>query len=501
MSERFDSLFLAESPDSHESYRTMMQAAMDVLISRFASSAAPYSGVNPSRISLALRERPVCPETGAGMEEILDHVGRAILQHSAVVTHPACIAHLQCPPLNAALAAEVLISATNQSLDSWDQSMAATMLEQRMIAWLCGLVGYGEEADGVFTSGGSQSNFMGLLLARDHYAMAQWGWNVQKCGLPADAARMRVLCSEHAHFTVKQALALLGLGERAVVPVETDDRHRLRSDALEQAMTDLQQSGLLPFVLVATAGTTDFGSIDPLPEMAEIARRHQLWLHVDAAYGGALALSDRHASLLKGWEQADSIAVDFHKMFYQPISCGSFLLKDKRHFRYIRLMADYLNPQQDEEDGVPNLVTKSLQTTRRFDALKLYVSLQHLGRRSFGDMIDRTIMTAMETARFIRQDAALELMGEPILNAVVFRYVPTRNPDWSDEINSQIRARLLAEGTAVLARTKVDGRTCLKMTLLNPRTTPAHTGQILLKAKEIGEALETEYTRGKEIVL
>lgn len=498
-SERFAGMFLTESPQSQKAYRDMMDIVSDVLLREFASASKPYSGAEPGFIAEMIGRRQVCPETpDADMRALLERVGAELLRHSAVVTHPACIAHLHCPPLMMSAAAEAWIGATNQSMDSWDQSMAGTLLEERVIDWLCRLYSFGPAADGVFTSGGTQSNFMGLLLARNEYARTKWGWNIQKRGLPAAACRMRVLCSEAAHFTVKQSAALLGLGEQSVVTVETDERHRMRPEALERRINELVEGGLLPFALVATAGTTDFGSIDPLPELAAIAKRHGLWLHADAAYGGVLAMSERYNGLLKGLEAADSITVDFHKGFYQSISCGAFLVKDKLSFQSIRLNADYLNPQDDEEDGVPNLVVKSIGTTRRFDALKLYLSLQHYGRRTFGEMVDHTMDTALATARLISGERQLELIAEPSLSTVVFRYVPDGCPDgaeqgeWSDELNTAIRARLLSRGWAVLARTTVNGRRCLKLTLLNPRTEVKHTAIILRKVVETGEELARE---------
>lgn len=498
-SERFAGMFLTESPQSQEVYREMMDLVSDVLLREFSSASKPYSGAEPNQIAAALGRQPVCPEKpDTDMKTLLERVGAEVLRHSAVVTHPACIAHLHCPPLMMSIAAEAWIGATNQSMDSWDQSMSGTLLEERVIEWLCRLYNYGSSADGVFTSGGTQSNFMGLLLARNEYARFKWGWNIQKRGLPVAACRMRVLCSEAAHFTVKQSAALLGLGEQAVVTVETDHNHRIRPEALERRIKELVDGGLLPFAIVATAGTTDFGSIDPLPELAAIAKQYGIWLHADAAYGGTLAMSDRYYDLLRGLEQADSITVDFHKGFYQSISCGAFLLKDKSRFQTIRLNADYLNPQDDEEDGVPNLVVKSIATTRRFDALKLYLSLQHYGRQSFGEMVDHTMETALATARLIREEPQLELIAEPALSTVVFRYAPAWCPEgtelgeWSDELNNAIRSRLLREGWAVLARTMVNERRCLKLTLLNPRTEVKHTAIILRKVVETGEALARE---------
>ncbi|MDR6553501.1 aspartate aminotransferase family protein [Paenibacillus qinlingensis] len=496
MNRDFASDFLNTTVESQALFRKHMQATVEVLVRDFAAAEKPYSGAAPQDLAAAFRDRQVCPEQGVSMEELLQFIGTTVVKHAAVVNHPACVAHLHCPPLQASLMAETMLATLNQSMDSWDQSMSATMLEKEMIGWLCELFGYDKGiSDGVFTSGGTQSNFMGLGLARDHYAYSKWNWNVQQWGLPPQGDRLRILCSEAAHFTVKQSAALLGLGQQAVITIPVDSLGRMHAHVLEHTIDRLHQDGLLPFALVGTAGTTDFGSIDPLPELAVLARKHGIWLHIDAAYGGALALSDKHANLLEGIAFADSITVDFHKLFYQPISCGAFLVRDAVNYRYLQLNADYLNPQEDDQAGVPNLVGKSIQTTRRFDALKLYMSLQHLGREKFAAMIDYTLELALHTAEQIRQAKALELLAQPTLNAVVFRYLPSGEIDSSqvDEINHRIRDRLLASGIAVIARTKVKEKACLKFTLLNPLTTPQDTADILAHIVRIGLELEQQY--------
>lgn len=494
--ERLHTAFLGGSAASLMAYRAAVAAAADAVIRYFAAQPKPYSGAGPGELRAALQALGPFPEEGAALESLLRKIGHAVLQHSVVVSHPACAAHLHCPPLTAALAAEVLISATNQSLDSWDQGPAATMLEEQTVDWLCRLAGYDERADGVFTSGGTLSNLMGLLLARDHYARTRLNWRIQTDGLPPEAGRFRILCSEVAHFTVRQSAALLGLGDGAVVPVATDDRRRLCPQALDRRLAEIRAQDRLPIALVATAGTTDFGSIDPLPELSTRARAHGLWLHVDAAYGGALLLSSRHRERLAGIEEADSIAIDFHKLFYQPISCGAFLLRDGSRFDLMRLHADYLNPADDEAAGIPNLVTKSLQTTRRFDALKLFISMHQLGRRAFADMLDYTIALATDVARLIAARPSLELAHQPELNAVVFRYLPGHAPAgtdraaWANRVNRGIRTALLRSGQAVLAQTRVAGLTYLKFTLLNPRATPAHIEGILDMVCQLGAQLE-----------
>jgi L-2,4-diaminobutyrate decarboxylase len=495
-SDKFASFFLSNSPESLTAYSVALTATAEILTKYFASQNQPYSGLSPTELAAELRKLEICPETGKKFPKILLDVGETILQNSVNVSHPTCIAHLHCPPLIPALAAEVLISATNQSMDSWDQSPAATLLEQQMVEWLCRLFGYDATADGIFTSGGTQSNFMGLLLARDAFARNRLNWLIQKLGLPKEANQFRILCSEVSHFTIRQAAALLGLGEQAVVTVKTDANYRLCLVDLEEKLAELKQQSLLPIAIAATAGTTDFGSIDPLPELAACAKKHGLWLHVDAAYGGALILSDRHRHQLAGIAAADSITVDFHKLFYQPISCGAFLLKDRSNFDLIKLHADYLNPETNEDLGFLDLVTKSVQTTRRFDALKLFMSLQALGRQTFADMIDTTIDLAGATASLITADPALELASYPTINSLVFRYCPQqilpgiKLVALANKINKQIRFSLLQRGEAVIAQTQIANCTYLKFTLLNPRTNITHMQTLLKSIKKLGQELE-----------
>lgn len=483
----FDADFLSPSQTSQDAYRDALTAAEQVLARHFSSLGRCYDGPDAPVLAENFADVEVCPEEGMGVAAALDRVGELVLRHSVMVSDPTCIGHLHCPPVIPALAAEALISATNQSMDSWDQAPAATYLEQRVVDWLCGLYGLGGTADGIFTSGGTQSNFMALLLARDIFCRRELNWRVQEQGLPPEASRLRILCSAAAHFSVQQSAAILGLGQNAVVPVALDATRRMDVEALRRTIAEMRAEGLLPFAIAATAGTTDYGSIDPLPELAELAAAHGLWLHVDAAYGGALALSDRHAGLLDGIGLADSVTVDFHKLFYQPISCSALLVRDRAGFDAIRLHADYLNPEDHAENGVLDLVTKSIQTTRRFDGLKPFVTLQALGRRRLAAMIDATIDLARQTAALIAGDGELELAAPPVINALVLRFAPAGVGEAAlDEVNARIQDRLLKEGKALLARTKVDGKVFLKMTLLNPRTSWVHVETILDQLKAIG---------------
>ncbi|WP_267382680.1 MULTISPECIES: aspartate aminotransferase family protein [unclassified Sphingomonas] len=488
-SDRFDADFLTRAPAGTAAFRAAVTASTEALIDSHAGTGRCFSGATPQDIAAAIAAIEVCPDEGIGIEAAIARVADLVLSQSVVVSDPDCLGHLHCPPLIPGIAAELMIGATNQSMDSWDQAPAATYLEQHVIEWLAALAGMGDEADGIFTSGGTQSNFMALLLARNLFGQAQ-GWRIRREGMPADAQRLRILCSDVAHFSVQQSAAILGLGERAVVTVPTDARKRMDPAALAATIAALRADGLLPFLVVATAGTTDFGSIDPIAAIADICADETLWLHVDAAFGGGLLLSDRHRHLLDGIGRADSVTVDFHKLFYQPISCATFLVRRRGDFDAIHLHADYLNPEENVEAGVLDLVGKSIQTTRRFDGLKPFLTMQALGRRHLAAMIDTTIALAAEVATMIEGDDALELVAAPTINALVFRFAPAgADADALDHANREIRRRLLHQGRVLLAGTKVDGRSYLKLTMLNPRTQPEGVRAILDAVTGMGHGL------------
>jgi L-2,4-diaminobutyrate decarboxylase len=480
----FESEFLTSSPESKDSYRELISQAAQLVCECFPSRA--YSGASISDLS-ALISGDFLPEHGISPDQTAPTF-RSVISNSVAVSDVGTIAHLHCPPLLASLAAEVVTSALNQSMDSFDQAPIATMVEQKLVRWLCAQARLPAGADGTFTAGGSQSNYMGLLLARDAFLNKQWNWPAQKRGLHPEAGRLRILCSEVAHFTVEKSAAQLGLGTDAVVRVATDDQFRMSPKALRQEIDGLRAEGLLPMAIVATAGTTDFGSIDPIADIANIARQTGAWLHVDAAYGGALLFSPGHRGRLAGLEIAESVSIDFHKLFWQPIPCSVFLLANAQHFDLIKMHADYLNPEAHETAGIPDLVTKSVLTSRRFDALKLWISFQTLGREKLAQMIDRTISLANHAAEVIRRNPRLELMCDPQLSTVVFRVRPISADIDSDQLSARIRQQLFHTGRAVIGHTRVRDYPCLKFTCLNPAANEADLEALI---EEIVQASNT----------
>lgn len=423
---------------------------------------------------------------GLGNQAAIERAVEYFLKDSLSVHHPQCVAHLHCPSLVISQAAEVFINATNQSMDSWDQSPSATIMEVKLVEWLREQVGFAAGDAGVFTSGGTQSNLMGLMLARDAF-FARQGHSVQQDGLTGDLSKLKVFCSENAHFSVQKNMALMGLGYRSVTLVKTDEFSRMDVSDLAEKLAQAKANGEQVMAIVATAGTTDAGAIDPLADIAALAAKENIWVHVDAAWGGALLLSEKYRHYLNGLELVDSVTLDFHKQFFQTISCGAFLLKDARHYQLMRYQAAYLNSDFDEEHGVPNLVSKSLQTTRRFDALKLWMGLEALGKKQYAEIIDNGVTLAQDVATFVTEQPYLELVMQPQLASVLFRFRPEQGDTaFVALLNQRIGDALLASGAANVGVTEADGVTCLKLTLLNPTVNLQDIKVLLGSVKECG---------------
>ena len=480
-------------------YETAMHNAVQA-VSSWLKNEKMYTGGSIKQMR-ALVDGFKPTKEGVGVQKSLDHLVEIFLNPSLKVHHPHSLAHLHCPTMVASQIAEVLINATNQSMDSWDQSPAGSIMEEHLIDWLRQKAGYGEGTSGVFTSGGTQSNLMGVLLARDWAIASHWKnedgseWSVQRDGIPADAMKkVKVICSENAHFSVQKNMAMMGMGFQSVVTVPSNANAQMDVAALEQTLAQLKTEGKIAACIVATAGTTDAGAIDDLKAIRKLADEYQAWLHVDAAWGGALLLSKDYRHFLDGIELTDSITLDFHKHFFQTISCGAFLLKDPANYRFIDYKADYLNSEYDEEHGVPNLVAKSLQTTRRFDALKLWFTVEALGEELYASMIDHGVKLTKDVEQYINDTAGLEMLVPSQFASVLFRVVPEGYPaEFVDALNQNVADELFARGEANIGVTKVGDKQSLKMTTLSPIATlenvKALLAQVLAEANRIKEAI------------
>lgn len=464
------------SPDSIDDYLATLGQGLDHLADRLRRVTAPTTGIDvvtaADRVDEVDLDLPLGDVTAALEEMSSVYLDDAIWFHD-----PAYVAHLNCPIVIPSLLAELFVSSVNSSVDTWDQSVGATHIERRLVEWTAQRIGFGIEADGVFTSGGTQSNLQALLMARG------------RTDVPLH--RLRILASEDAHFSVQKSAMVLGLGADAVVPVPVGPDRRMDAATLALELDGARRFGLVPMAVVATAGTTDFGAIDPLGEVARVCSERDVWLHVDAAYGGGLLVSPTRRHLLDGIEQADSVTVDYHKTFWQPVSASAVIVRDRRSLRHVTHHADYLNP---ESSAQPNQVDKSLQTTRRFDALKLWMTLRIMGADAVGEIFDQVIDLAGEVHARLVDDHDFDVAPAGQLSAIVFRYRPSRMPSaTASELAPVIRQRLFESGRAMVAGTKVDGEHWLKLTLLNPAATVDSIGEVLDQVRSIGAELALDH--------
>ena len=461
-------LFLTSDDNSKRSYIEIMEATIRAIAASLSDDQA-YAGMPPYDLRSALHTDELLPEKGRGFAAVLEEMTQKILPNMVRPASTNYMAHLHCAALVESIAAELVIATFNQSMDSWDQAPAATEIEVEVIRNLCKLYGYGEDSDGVFTSGGSQSNLSGLLLARDWFCNEKLGYDIKKHGLPENFRKFRLYCSEVSHFSMEKSAHLMGMGYETVVKVPVNDAMQMDVGALEKLIEKDIAEGNLPFCIAATVGTTDFGSIDPLEKLRELCDRYGMWLHADAAYGSAVVLSEKYAHRVSGLAKCDSITVDFHKMFFLPVSCSASLIRDKRHFDALTIHADYLNREEDEEDGYINLVNKSMQTTRRFDALKVWVSFRMRGKEGWSELVTRCIDNAGYFYDKLNASPDAEVVTESEISSVVFRVLPPeQSTEDADTMNKRIRRELLHHHGVVIGQTVCRGKVCLKFTLLNP---------------------------------
>jgi len=416
--------------------------------------------------------------------QALEELKHIYLNNAVYFHNPKYVAHLNCPVAYPSVIAEQILSAINSSLDTYDQSGAGTLMEQKLIDWTCKQIGFNSEADGIFTSGGSQSNLMALLIARDYYAQTFQNTSLRDSGLTEQATRYKIFTSEVSHFSVQKSAAILGLGYDAVVSIPVDNAFKMDIHALKHAIEKTIEEGDTPICVVATAGTTDFGSIDPLHAISQLCKAHNMWMHVDAAYGCGLLVSNQHKTKLNGIENANSVTVDYHKSFLQPVSSSAFFMQNGQHFSLLTHHADYLNPLNTDTEKTPNLVDKSLQTTRRFDALKLWLTLRVMGAEQIGNVFDKVIKLAKQTHAILNQDDEFEVIHQPEISTLVFRFYQKNLPnELLNTVNNQIKEKCFKAGECAIARTKVKGVQYLKFTLLNPTTSIKHISEILSEIK------------------
>ena len=469
---------LSDSIQDRAEYERIVDKTKEAILSSYSDDSA-FSGINPYQLRRQIEKIGLLQEDGLGFDRTLQLVKDEILPHLLRTWSRSYMPHLHSPALLESLSAEMIISAFNDSMDSWDQGPAATEVEAMVIKELLRLFGFDRDCgDGAFTSGGSQSNLTAITAARDKVLMNKFSWDVKKKGLIPDFHRLRLYTSEISHFSMDKSAHLLGLGYDAVRHIKVNDRCQVDIPSFEKMLKEDAEKGLIPFMAVATLGTTDYGSIDDVGKIRRLSDSYGMHLHLDAAYGSALILSDKEKKRLGSIELADSITIDFHKMFLLPISCSAVLFKDKKDLEPFLLHADYLNREEDEEDGYLNLVGKGIQTTRRFDALKVLFSCKARGRREYASIIEKSLSNAEYAYRILSGDESFIAPVKPELSSVVFAL------KGGDDLNRRVRRTLLEEG-CVIGQTVKDGSVMLKLTLLNPNLEKEDLENLIKHIKEM----------------
>ncbi|HYE65207.1 MAG TPA: pyridoxal-dependent decarboxylase, partial [Pyrinomonadaceae bacterium] len=349
------------------------------------------------------------PATGTSADEILARFTRDVVPHAMQIPSPRYYGLFNPTPLPIAVWADALCSAINQNGAAWRNSPSASIIEARVLRWLCELVGYEDESFGTLTSGGSEANLVALKCARDS-AHEQ----VRDRGVRAANGDLVIYASEQCHYSFEKSVDILGLGRDGLRKVATDERYHIRTEALREEIERDRREGRIPCCVAGVAGATSTGIIDPLDQLAEIAREYDCWFHVDAAYGGALAFSENHKHLLRGLERADSITIDPHKWMFVPFACGAVLVRGGG--RVLRdafdLTPEYMSEERGGADVEYDFFRYGQLGTRRFNALKIWMALKHLGTRGYAEIVERQVALVEHLAARLDALEDFERLGE-----------------------------------------------------------------------------------------
>jgi len=446
----------------------MGRAALERVAAYYES--LPTRPVLVPTTSAAIRElidEPL-PQEGADFDTLLDTVDDVIARFTRHSAHPRFFGYISSPGTPVTSLGSMLAAALNVNVTCWRSAPAGTEIERLTINWLKEMLGYPAEAAGLFTSGGSMANFAGLAAARSAKAPA----NVVRDGVAAAGKRMCLYVSDEGHFSIGKAAGMLGIGEANVRYVKTNQRQQIELAGLERMVERDLADGHLPFCVVANAGTTGTGAFDPIGEVADLARRYSLWLHVDASYGGfaALARSARH--LFERIAEADSVALDPHKWMYLPVGGGCVLYRDPAAARAaFSHEAEYTRMIGLERDEAFAFWDYGPELSRPFRAFDLWLLIKWAGAARLGEAIERNMACARRLERLVGASEDFEMLAPVGLSIFCFRYAPKNFAGDLNALNERVLVELQHGGSSYLSNARVGGQFALRGCVLNYRTT------------------------------
>jgi glutamate/tyrosine decarboxylase-like PLP-dependent enzyme len=429
------------------------------------------------------------PAVGRPVEDVLAFVREHVMPFPMGNSHPRFFGFINATADPIGITADYLAAAMNPNC--WGGDHAAVHVENQVMRWIASIVGFPEAAEGILVSGGSMANFTALAAAR----RAMTPGNVREDGLAGEGRpRLIVYASDQVHHCVDKAVDLLGIGTKNLRKIETDARFRIRVDRLEEAIAADRGAGLLPAIVVGSAGTVNTGAIDPLKELADLCRRESLWFHVDGAYGAMAVLSPGLKPLFAGIELADSIAADPHKWLYVPYEAGATLVREPgRLAAAFRKFPEYL--ASDPESPFPGpawFAERGVELSRGFKALKVWMGLKTHGTRAYGRAIENDVALARLLGDEVDRRPDFEKMAEQVLSIANFRWRPpdtTLTEPEIDRLNRRIVNRLVGDGSFFLAPTILKGRAALRVCIVNFRTTEEDLTFLLDEAARVGREL------------
>ena len=441
---------------SDEEMRRIGYQVIDTLVDHFRTLSEKPAGGHMTVGEIAPLIGESVPESGSSFDEVMSKALEEIFPNNMYLNHPRFFAWVPGPSNYVSVLADTLASGFNVFSGMERVGAAANQIELLVIQWLNELLGMDNQAGGILTSGGSTANLIGLCTARE----------IVLSGQISDAI---IYCSDQTHKSNFKALKILGFAPEQLHVLPTDLSHRLCTQTLEEQIKQDRQAGRRPFCVIANAGTTNTGSVDPLAEIRRLCDQEQCWMHVDAAYGGAAWLTPDGKSRLEGMNLADSLTIDPHKWLFQPYDIGGLLVKNASHLpATFQTSASYLK----ETEGFRNYADKGVQLSRRFRALPLWMSMKVYGVDTFR----KAIGYSMQLAEYVEQAVSglpdWEVVTSAQLSIVTFRFAPAQlGAKQQDTINSRLANHIMDEQGIVLSSTTIHDRVVLRMCTINPATT------------------------------
>ena len=461
-------------PDREE-MRRLGYEAVDRIVEHLSTLgeqrvAAPGSG----REFAALVDEPL-PTEGKGASDCMSFLFERVVPRMTRVNHPRFHAYIPAPSSFTGALGEMLAAGINPFVGSWLGGATVSALELTTVRWIAELVGYPTEAGGILTSGGSLANLSALAAARAQAESSE----------ERDLQRAKIYVSEEGHGSLEKAARILGFPAASIRRLPVNAELRLDAGTLAAAIQSDRARGDLPFFVAANAGTTNTGTVDPLEAIERVCREHRVWFHVDGAYGGFAALTPEGRRLLRGMERADSLTLDPHKWLYCPMGVGCILVRDRALLaRAFRAQGDYLKDLPAHE---VNFLDFGPELSRPARVFSVWMILRAAGSARLAEQISADLRLARLAAQLLREDPRFEIVREPELSVVAFRLRPQDGEDENarGRRDALLMERTLASGELMLSTTFVQGRNCLRLVVMNHRTTEEDVRRSIRKIGEL----------------